>query len=140
MKEIQKVLDIFCTRCQEVTEHVASLDHNGEYLFHCTAKSVEDPKNPNATVYHHFLKLPADFPTEKMEEYFATHMEHNQGQVIVEEQEKKLASVLDNLGHAPAEKPADTDPAPAGDTTPAETQATADTTAAPADTSATPAE
>lgn len=81
-----KKINIFCAKDQEITEHEASIDQNGEFLFECLTKDCG-----------RFLKLPLDFPSESLEEYLANHHDVNLGQVSLEEQEKKLDEMLSNL-------------------------------------------
>ena len=77
---------IFCAKCQTVTEHKVSVDGNGEFLFECQTADCG-----------RFIKLPADFPGETIEDYMTAHQEANTGQVSIEDQEKKLAEMLTNL-------------------------------------------
>lgn len=96
---------IFCAKDQEETPHAASVDGNGEFVFTCTTPDCG-----------RFVKLPADVTPEDAQAYFAAHKESNVGQVSLEEQERKLLTLLD------AETPESTEPANAapGDTEPQE--------------------
>lgn len=79
-----KTKDIFCPRCQAVTTHSAEVDGNGEYVFTCTTADCG-----------RFLKLPATVATaEEANALFEARQVQNEGQVNVEEQDKKLSGIL----------------------------------------------
>lgn len=90
--------NIFCTKEQKVTEHKASINADGEFVFTCTTVVVPaelDAKGKvvkQAELCGRFVKLPAS--TTDFESALAVHEEANKGQVSVEEQEKKLADFL----------------------------------------------
>lgn len=86
--------DIYCTKCQDVTPHAASMDDNGEFVFHCTAKTEVDPKDETKQVYHHFFKVKADIEPEEFEALVDLHQAHNEGQVQVAKQQDKLKALL----------------------------------------------
>jgi len=79
--------DIFCAKCQVITPHKCSIDGNGEFLFECQNVVNDIPCD-------RFLKLPADHPAESFDEYFEKHKQANEGQISIEEQEKKLSKIF----------------------------------------------
>lgn len=99
--------DIFCAECQKVTPHEGTTDNNGEFVFHCTEVSVEDPKDEKKTVYHHFIKFPADVSKEQFDKLITKQEEDNSGQVSVAKQQERLGELLgvslQNADEQPAE-------------------------------------
>lgn len=86
--------DIYCTKCGEETPHAGSVDDNGEFVFHCTAKAEPDPKDETKEVAHHFIKFPADVTPEEFQALVDIHHFHNEGQVQASVQQDKLRALL----------------------------------------------
>lgn len=79
-----KTKNIFCPKCQLETPHTAEVDGNGEYVFTCATEDCG-----------RFLKLPAEVSTaEEANAIFEARKVQNEGQVSVEDQDKKLAGIL----------------------------------------------
>jgi hypothetical protein len=92
-----QLADIFCAECQKVTPHEGTMDSNGEFVFHCTEVSVEDPKDDTKTVYHHFIKFPANTDPAKFNAMVEKHEEDNIGQLSVAKQQEKLGELISGL-------------------------------------------
>lgn len=75
--------DIFCTKEQKVTQHIGTIDANGEFLFSCLTEDCG-----------RFIKFPATTTKEEFETLINVHQEQNTGQVSLEEQEKKLKEIV----------------------------------------------
>lgn len=90
-----KTKDLFCANCQAVTMHSATVDGNGEYVFTCqTAMENAD----GGIICGRFLKLPAEVATkEEADKLFEAHAVENEGQLTVENQEKKLDGILGEI-------------------------------------------
>lgn len=69
-----KTKNIFCANEQEVTEHVVTIDNNGEFVFTCDCGR--------------FIKLPGDIKKDELKEALEAHKASNEGQLTVEEVEK----------------------------------------------------
>lgn len=82
MKEVIK--DIFCAKEQKITPHKGVVDHNGEFVFYCTSEGCD-----------RFKKFPAGTTPEKFTEMIKKHEEQNQGQISIEEQNKKLEALIE---------------------------------------------
>jgi len=94
--------NLFCAKCQAVTAHEGERDLNGEFVFHCKNVVNEVPCD-------RFIKLPADTTPEQFDVYAAAHQASNEGQVSMEEQDKKLEAIL---AAAPAQEVPKVDEAP----------------------------
>lgn len=74
----------FCANCQDKTEHVVTVDVNGEFVFSCPCGR--------------FFKLPGDLDKKGVAEALQAHEDSNVGQISQEAievaNEEKLNSIL----------------------------------------------
>ena len=77
-----KTKNVFCSNCQAVTAHGASLSPIGEIVFTCDCGR--------------FVKFAGDLSKKEIEALLVKHEEVNKGQISVEAVEKKLNELLDS--------------------------------------------
>lgn len=90
----QKLLSIFCAKCQKKTLQTAAADLNGEQLYTCQECGG-------------FIKLPAGTKMSDAVQHFQDHFEANEGQVSIAETEATINALLDEYGVDEPVTPAD---------------------------------
>lgn len=79
-----KTKDVFCANCQDVTEHTAEVDTNGELVFTCECGR--------------FIKVPTEgLSKDKLDNLLEAHQTANEGQMSAEAVEKAKQDVLNKL-------------------------------------------
>lgn len=78
-----KTRKVFCVNEQEITEHVVTVDANGEFVFTCPCGR--------------FFKLSGELDKESIVEALKAHQEVNKGQVSQEAISKENAEKLKNI-------------------------------------------
>ena len=97
-----QIKTLFCSRCQIVTPHKASVDGSGEFLFECTAMTGETEKYTDEVGVEQtrdipctrFVKFAANTTPEQFANLLGEHVKQNVGQVSMEGQEKTLSLLL----------------------------------------------
>lgn len=78
-----KTRKAFCSNEQTQTDHVVSVDNNGEFVFTCDCGR--------------FFKLPADLDKNEINDALKAHEGANKGQISLEQLEKENAEKLENI-------------------------------------------
>ena len=78
-----KTKKVFCAAEQEITEHVVSINDNGEYVFTCECGR--------------FIKFPGGMEASALSDALKAHKEANEGQVSKDVLEAELAAKLELL-------------------------------------------
>lgn len=79
-----KIRNIFCTKEQKETDHVVTIDANGEFVLTCSSCKS-------------FIKLPGELKKEDIDKALKAHKDENEGKVTLEAQEKINDEKLKNI-------------------------------------------
>lgn len=79
-----KIRKVLCTKEQKETDHIVTIDANGEFVLTCSSCKS-------------FIKLPGELKKEDIDKTLDAHKKENEGKVTLEAQEKINDEKLKNI-------------------------------------------